>query len=412
MNLKELIKYVFEHYPIRKPTGFNERQGKGDPLVSIIKKGLTQIENSELVLGERYSSKGSAGMGEWATIPWIGLFDHEISMSAKKGFDLVYLFSADLKTVYLSLNQGWNFYQNKYSGKSALENITKVSEYWRSRLTRTTDSMTGDSIDLHASQFKNTKLPRGYEQGSILNIEYRRDNLPDNVTLTSDLLAMRTVLEELKRQLFSPDDLEISIAYILRSTKKCQLPVDSQLNTKSEKKIDYSSLTNMDLEKAPQPSGILQDSNPGFLARSRDYAELQRDNTRVGFLGEILVLKKEKKSLIDAGKVELANQVEHVSQTQGDGLGYDIKSFYPNGSLKYIEVKTTWGHGNLPFFLSQNEMKFSKENKNQYVLVRVYDLPRNGHVPGKFYEIKGDLSQQLDISPQTYVARFDKGAKK
>ena len=52
MNLKELIKYVFEHYPIRKPTGFNERQGKGDPLVSIIKKGLTQIENSELVLGE------------------------------------------------------------------------------------------------------------------------------------------------------------------------------------------------------------------------------------------------------------------------------------------------------------------------------------------------------------------------
>ncbi|RNE09229.1 hypothetical protein FAM8407_02451 [Lacticaseibacillus paracasei] len=168
----------------------------------------------------------------------------------------------------------------------------------------------------------------------------------------------------------------------------------------------------MDLEKAPQPSGILQDSNPGFLARSRDYAELQRDNTRVGFLGEILVLKKEKKSLIDAGKVELANQVEHVSQTQGDGLGYDIKSFYPNGSLKYIEVKTTWGHGNLPFFLSQNEMKFSKENKNQYVLVRVYDLPRNGHVPGKFYEIKGDLSQQLDISPQTYVARFDKGAKK
>ncbi|MCP9380463.1 DUF3578 domain-containing protein, partial [Lacticaseibacillus paracasei] len=203
MNLKELIKYVFEHYPIRKPTGFNERQGKGDPLVSIIKKCLTQIENSELVLGERYSAKGSAGMGEWATIPWIGLFDHEISMSAKKGFDLVYLFSADLKTVYLSLNQGWNFYQNKYSGKSALENITKVSEYWRSRLTRTTDSMTGDSIDLHASQFKNTKLPRGYEQGSILNIEYRRDNLPDNVTLISDLLAMRTVLEELKRQLFS-----------------------------------------------------------------------------------------------------------------------------------------------------------------------------------------------------------------
>lgn len=57
-------------------------------------------------------------------------------------------------------------------------------------------------------------------------------------------------------------------------------------------------------------------------------------------------------------------------------------------------------------------MKFSKENKNQYVLVRVYDLPRNGHVPGKFYEIKGDLSQQLDISPQTYVARFDEGAKK
>ena len=43
------------------------------------------------------------------------------------------------------------------------------------------------------------------------------------------------------------------------------------------------------------------------------------------------------------GRPDLAEKVIHVSQIEGDGAGYDIKSFHEDGTVKYIEVKTTRG---------------------------------------------------------------------
>ena len=47
----------------------------------------------------------------------------------------------------------------------------------------------------------------------------------------------------------------------------------------------------------------------------------------------------------DAGRDDLAGKVEQVSETVGDGLGYDVLSFEAaNSSKKLVEVKTTvWG---------------------------------------------------------------------
>ncbi|MGB6970291.1 MAG: DUF3578 domain-containing protein, partial [Methyloceanibacter sp.] len=42
----------------------------------------------------------------WAHVPWVGLFDPAITDGAQHGFYIVYLFSADMKRVYLSMNQG------------------------------------------------------------------------------------------------------------------------------------------------------------------------------------------------------------------------------------------------------------------------------------------------------------------
>lgn len=40
-------------------------------------------------------------------------------------------------------------------------------------------------------------------------------------------------------------------------------------------------------------------------------------------------------------RLNLKKVAEHVAITQGDGLGYDIKSYDENGNEIYIEVKTT-----------------------------------------------------------------------
>ena len=53
------------------------------------------------------------------------------------------------------------------------------------------------------------------------------------------------------------------------------------------------------------------------------------------------MLRFEHERLRRAGKKALAERVEHVAQTKGDHLGYDILSFEVTGQERLIEVKTT-----------------------------------------------------------------------
>ena len=66
--------------------------------------------------------------------------------------------------------------------------------------------------------------------------------------------------------------------------------------------------------------------------------------TGVGCLwGEERVLAHERASLRSAGRDDLARKVRWVSEQDGDGAGYDIASFAPDGQVRLIEVKTTNG---------------------------------------------------------------------
>lgn len=55
----------------------------------------------------------------------------------------------------------------------------------------------------------------------------------------------------------------------------------------------------------------------------------------------------------------LAEKVLHTAKIGGDGAGFDIRSFFPDGRLKFIEVKTTTGPKDTDFLISANEVAFS-----------------------------------------------------
>lgn len=55
----------------------------------------------------RYLIKASYGNSNWANIPWIAIFDKEITVTAQEGYYIVILFNADMSGFYLSLNQGY-----------------------------------------------------------------------------------------------------------------------------------------------------------------------------------------------------------------------------------------------------------------------------------------------------------------
>ena len=68
---------------------------------------------------------------------------------------------------------------------------------------------------------------------------------------------------------------------------------------------------------------------------------LESANRSLGLSGEKFAVQFEKARLIHAGKGALADCVSHVSVHEGDGLGYDIRSFEVTGEDRLIEVKTT-----------------------------------------------------------------------
>ncbi|MCQ2787272.1 MAG: DUF3883 domain-containing protein [Bacilli bacterium] len=115
-----------------------------------------------------------------------------------------------------------------------------------------------------------------------------------------------------------------------------------------------------------------------IIRAKRDYEIEQKRKKRSGDRAEIAVLAYEIDRLNNTGHPELADKVERVS-LNSDDYGYDIKSYdVIDGEVVeiHIEVKSATLTANyIEFFLSQNELRHFKNNKNH----RIYCLIKNGY---------------------------------
>ncbi len=139
--------------------------------------------------------------------------------------------------------------------------------------------------------------------------------------------------------------------------------------------------------------------------KAPDYALRDERNRQLGLKGELLVLNSERARLVAANRADLAALVTHTSQLEGDGAGYDIRSFAEDGSLRHIEVKTTQGGASTAFFISPNEVGFSARNPDTYYLYRLYefDIQMNS---AKSYVLLGDISEALNLTPTAFRAEL------
>lgn len=126
--------------------------------------------------------------------------------------------------------------------------------------------------------------------------------------------------------------------------------------------------------------------SPHPIIRSpRNYLEIEARNHSLGRAGEELVMQFEHQRLWNAGKRTLADRVEHVAISRGDGLGYDIQSFETDGRERFIEVKTTRFGQLTPFFASRNEVNVSAAQRDAFQLYRLFKFteePRLFILPG------------------------------
>lgn len=141
---------------------------------------------------------------------------------------------------------------------------------------------------------------------------------------------------------------------------------------------------------------------PAFRAVKRDYLEREASNQSLGLAGEEFVLQYEHWRLVQLGEKKLADRVEHVSKSKGDGLGYDVLSFDGNGGERFIEVKTTTFARETPFFVSRSELALSKMAQSQFHLYRLFEFRQ----APRLFDLTGALDQHCVLDPVTYRASF------
>lgn len=101
------------------------------------------------------------------------------------------------------------------------------------------------------------------------------------------------------------------------------------------------------------------------IGKKYDVAERDARNRRLGKAGEELILHHERQSLLQAGRNDLADKVRWTAVQDGDGYGFDIASFEPDGRERLIEVKTTNGWERTPFHISQNEIAVAESRRDE-----------------------------------------------
>lgn len=184
--------------------------------------------------------------------------------------------------------------------------------------------------------------------------------------------------------------------------------IDRYLSTRGDFNYSQSSPPILGLEEAgtifvPAPTlDPAPQSHEGLRRLVRKFDPVERDfrNRTLGKAGEEFVLDVERRKLLEADRPDLARKIRWVAAEDGDGAGYDILSYEPNGQHRLIEVKTTNGAARTPFFLTRVESEIATERTDHWRLYRVHLFAQTPRI----YTIKPPLEAILHLRPESWRA--------
>jgi hypothetical protein len=172
----------------------------------------------------------------------------------------------------------------------------------------------------------------------------------------------------------------------------------------AEPSVPFLSDSTLSIEEPP-PLEVLNRSRPEGLERLvRKFDPAARDhrNRALGYAAEARIFEFERHRLIAADRPDLARKVRWTSQEDGDGAGYDVRSYEASGSDRLIEVKGTRGARTTPFFLTRTEREVSEERPNHWQLYRLYDFT----AAPRLFALKPPLENAVNFEVETWRAAF------
>ena len=350
MTIRNIISEIVAEWPKYKESRKVDKNSRAyDLVVNAFPGSLQSIaENTDYL-----KFHGSTGQGNITAAPWVATFDTRITSSATSGFYVVYLFSIDLKSIFLEFGFGTTQFTNHFKKKTecykkirtAAGELQERHEKKLLPLFKQTfhNNISREPIDLAATS--RDGLHEAYEQSAIYSIKYPLSELPSEEHLESDFNSFLTLYREI-----ALDPLALKMEELFEWAAEPS-------NTTGE-----STITNF--KSRPAKKRRKETSSKSSQTRR------SKESLKVGNAGEITVLNYEKEKLKKAGRSDLAGKVIHES-AEGNTPGWDITSFNEEGEKIFIEVKSSTGKVITSIDITSNEWKAASDHKDKYFLYLV-----------------------------------------
>lgn len=189
MGLREAFQRILSEYTVASQEDFTQHA-----LANFIRGGLRDAVALAAGENERLLFKGSAGQGNWARGPWVGIFDKFVTSGAQSGYYPVYLFREDMTGLYISLNQGMTEAKKLYKSDAKTALKSRAVNF-RAMLGKKIAGYPELTIDLRPSAPTNDTA--FYEAGNICAKFYPLGRLPNEAQLVWDLTNMVQLYEAL-----------------------------------------------------------------------------------------------------------------------------------------------------------------------------------------------------------------------
>ena len=333
------------------PALFNNQPNKVDEIYKDIKNILGTItKNSNHQ--DYIKIKATKGLANIPYAPWIGARDVRLADKQSEGYSLVYLYSVDLKRVYLSIAFGTGqfievFKPKKEAYQKMRKAASRIQKVFENDLN--IQNLILDPIDLAATpkEFRQ----EGYEQSAIFSLSYEINNLPDDTKLLEDYKKMLDFYVDIFESPLTPsiDSLVNAVADPLRLE-------DTKVKIKD---FEY---------RSPKKTKGKKSNNKKAKAKKR-----RSDRSAfIGRKGEKIVFDFEKEKLKKINLNDLSEKVRWHAELN-EKPGYDITSFDDKGDEIFIEVKSSSGKTINDVDLTKNEIMsmFNKKTKEKFYIYLV-----------------------------------------
>ncbi|MCI0766009.1 DUF3578 domain-containing protein [Bacillus sp. TL12] len=177
-NLREGFLKIMQEY-----LGAKRESSGGNKLASFVRDDMPkEFTRLSFIDDNQYSVTGSVGKGLWAAVPWIAIMNKDITTSTQNGYYIVYLFSENMKQLYLTIAQGVT--------KTAKKEMEKIKSGIRQYIHMSKKIKKDDDIFLGTSP-----KAKGYAHSTAAYIPYDVDEMPSEAELVEDLKEMLSYYE-------------------------------------------------------------------------------------------------------------------------------------------------------------------------------------------------------------------------